>query len=222
MGGSGIRKIETLEAQSKNLHQDFINVFGYVNRTTDWDPYTMLYLKSDYCISSNFNGVYSWLDEMPDKNWQWNLAGYTSKEWLMATESGRSDIIRRAAEGYYLPRSHEITFDGGNNPMFPLSTKMNSTLDKGNIDPSVKFIAHTVVTDLNVHVFGSTAVQIADGIFPSVLSPSGGYFGGGPLFEALHRAGVRPILITDAYQVHMFHSVNRFYDPMKMTPGQRY
>ena len=216
-------KIEVLERKDcRNLHQDFINVFGYVNETSGWDPYTMLYLKSDYCISSNFNVVYSWLDALPDKNWQWNLAGYTSKEWLLDTPEGQQDILRRAEEGVYIPRNEYISFDGGNNPAFPLREKMASTLGKGNTDPSVKFIAHTVVTDLNVHVVGSQAAQTMGGIFPHVLSPEGRYFGGGPLFDAMARSGIRPVLITDAYQLHMFHAVDRFYDPMKMTPGQRY
>lgn len=218
-GSGSIAELQVLEVtpKSSNLHQDVINCLTYLKQSVH-EPYSVLFLKSDYCLSSNFNQVYEWVDALPNKKWQWTLAGYTSKEWVKD-----EDILRRAEEGVYIPRNEYITFDCGTNPGFPLTEPMSTTLGKSNLDESVKFVAHTVISDFNAHVFGSEAVTAATTIFDRTLSPNNPrIIGGGSFFETLRSIGVKFIHLTDAYQVHMFHSVDRFYAPMKMVSGQRY
>jgi hypothetical protein len=211
----------TSKGPYKSIHQDLIDVCTFLDRTFR-GPYRAFFFKADYCVSSNFS-----------KHMRESLAGasdmmylglpiYNAKEWV-----SEDDIRKKLQQKQFEPTSTDTCYRGGKSPFLP-APELPSSLGKGDLDPSVKFIGHAITDDYNLHVFGSGAIGLAcetlPRLSPHIEKPGTplGWINNQNFFDVFKdgRAEYRHDYMS--YGVHVFHAANRLYDMRKMQSGQRY
>ena len=212
----------------KTLTQDTINHFTILVQNGMNHAGKTLLLKSDYCVSSNFNWVF---ERQSNINTLWSLPIYNAKQKVDYTE-----YMAKLGQRGFLPTDDETYYRGGSN--FPHTP---GTLDdlfherspdpdiKDETDPRIKYVSHNIQNDYNLHVFSNDILYTCLQICQRVYNVNSTWGGAHDLFNvAFQHAGVERGTETRAYGIHMYHdivSVNRSQDrtdPRKVIDGERY
>lgn len=211
---------QTRKGPYKSLHQDLIDICTHL-RDEHVGPYRVFFLKADYCVSSNFSRHMR--ESLKDTSDVMHLALpiYNAKEWVTD-----DDILKKLVQPEFIPISHDTCYRGGTHPFLPREESLSS-VGKGDLDPSVKFISHAMIDDYNLHVFGSEAIKLAweaiPNLTPQIEKPgtSQGWIDNRNFFNVFKERGEYRTDLT-SFGVHVFHAANRLYDMRKMSGGQRY
>lgn len=215
-------------AYKKTLTQDTINHFGILVGNELNVPGKTLLLKSDYCVSTNFNEV---LKTVPSFNMIWSLPIYNAKEKV-----SQEEIEERLSLDSFITHDEVTYYRGGTNePVTPGTLddpyKEMSMLELGTdeTDPRIKFVSHNIQNDYNLHVFSNDVLSLSLQICNRVYNPNSTWGGAHDLFQvAFRQAGVLKYSEIKAFGVHLYHgiiSVNRNEDrtdPRKVIEGERY
>lgn len=205
-----------------SLHQDLRTCFTWIKDNipiknaydSNEQMDRILVLKGDYSLSTNFNEVY--LQTHVPFVTQWSLPIYNSKEFV-----DDWDILEKLEQPYFQLVNNDTYYRCGTNPEHTPVGEVLSLLGRRDEDPSVKFVAHNVLPDYNLHVFTTPAAHLVTECFDAMpVQP--GWNCVGEMFKMLmYRHGVYFHTATRAFGVHTFHATDRG-DPRKMIPGQRY
>lgn len=210
----------------KTLTQDTINHFDIILGNEIYRPGKTLLLKSDYCVSRNFNET---MRKMKVSNNIWSLPIYNAKEKVSddeVLELLKMDVFKPVFEGVY--------YRGGTNHPHTPGTMDNPYLEmtfdgSKDTDPSVRFVSHNIQNDYNLHVFTNDTIRICSQICKQVYNPNSTWGGAHDLFNvAWNQAGIERETLIDAFGVHMYHGIispNRTQDrtdPRKVIEGERY
>lgn len=203
----------TPQGQAGSLHQDLRTCFSWIRANIDSGR--ILVLKGDYSLSTNFNEVYNLSRYGMHDNSQWSLPIYNAKEFV-----DDWDILEKLEQPYFRLVDHSTYYRCGTNPEHTPTGEVLSVAGKRDDDPSVRFVAHNVLPDYNLHVFGYKAAHAVTECFDA-MPVFAGWNCVGDMFHMLARKGVHFYNATRAFGVHTFHAADRG-DPRKMIPGQRY
>lgn len=199
------------QGQQGSLHQDLRTCFTHIKNTIN--DGRVVVLKGDYCVSANFNEVYSAIDITPMT--QWSLPIYNAKEFV-----DDWSIWDKLETQYFKLSSEDTYYRCGTNPEHtPLGEVLSDTGHRDD-SPLVRFVGHNVLPDYNLHVFGWKAAHMVTECFDA-MPVFAGWNCVGDMFKMLMTKGVQFHKATRAFGIHVFHSVDRG-DPRKMIPGQRY
>lgn len=215
-------------AYPKTLTQDTINHFTILVENEMNRPGKTLLLKSDYCVSRNFNQVFA---EHTNVNTIWSLPIHNAKEKI-----NQEKIITKTEEDQFHPVDEETYYRGGTNfPITPGTLEEpydeRSPLEPGvnETDPRISFVSHNIQNDYNLHVFTNDTLNTCLQISKRALNPRADYGGAHDLFNvAFGYAGIQRGTEIRAFGVHMYHgiiSANRNADrndPRKVIDGERY
>lgn len=212
----------------KTLTQDTINHFQILVDNEINQPGKTLLLKSDYCVSNNFNQIFA---EHTSINSIWSLPIHNAKEKVSM------DIIhQRLKDEKFVIVDNVTYYRGGTNHPHTPGTMENpydeqSPLEIGvnEADPRILFVSHNIQNDYNLHVFTNDTLNLCLQICKRVYNPQSTWGGAHDLFNvAFMHAGVQRSTETRAFGVHMYHgiiSANRNQDrtdPRKVIDGERY
>lgn len=212
----------------KTLTQDTINHFQLLVENDMNQPGKTLLLKSDYCVSTNFNEVF---DQQTNINTIWSLPIHNAKEKVSVEL-----IKKKTQDPIFIPMDSVTYYRGGTNypetpgtmaepydERSPLEAGFNET------DPRILFISHNIQNDYNLHVFTNDILNTCLYICKQVYNPQSTWGGAHDLFNvAFQHAGVQRSVEVRAFGVHMYHgiiSANRSQDrtdPRKIIEGERY
>jgi len=206
-------KVITPIGQAGSLHQDLRTCFTVLKNEVNEGR--ILVLKGDYSLSANFNEVYSMCAPAMTANSQWSLPIYNSKEFV-----DDWDILEKLEQPYFQLVSNDTYYRCGTNPEHTPVGEVLSLQRQRDDDGSVKFVAHNVLPDYNLHVFGYKAAHAVTECFDA-MPVFAGWNCVGDMFHMLARKGIHFYNATRAFGVHTFHATDRG-DPRKMIPGQRY
>jgi hypothetical protein len=198
--------------KSGSLHQDLQTCFSLLKEEVNEGH--ILVLKGDYSLSTNFNEVYSRavLEMSPIS--QWSLPIYNAKEFV-----DDWDILEKLEQSHFELANENTYYRCGTNIQHTPEGEVLSTKGKRDDDPSVKFVAHNVLPDYNLHVFGWQAAHRVTELY-QYMPIEVGWNCVGFMFKALQQTC--PFYrATAAFGIHTFHATDRG-DPRKMITGQRY
>ena len=215
-------------AYPKTLTQDTINHFSILVGNELNKPGKTLLLKSDYCVSTNFNRVFS---EQTNINTIWSLPIHNAKEKVSDTE-----IFRKLYDETFKVVDDVTYYRGGtNDPVTPGTIESpydeRSPLEPGvnETDPRILFVSHNIQNDYNLHVFTNDTLNTCLQICNKVYNPNSTWGGAHDLFNvAFNYANINRGTEIRAFGVHMYHgiiSANRNEDrtdPRKVIDGERY
>lgn len=229
----------------KTLTQDLINQFNLlVDRELDKQEGKTLVLKSDYCLSKNFNKI---LNKIDAERWLWSLPVYNAKSKVPQSEIYdlcKLEKFEFVFEGVY--------YRGGtNDPITPgtfysphheyMPYKVRSAFVHNvpyhehtggcyfDVDPSIRFVSHNIQNDYNIHVYSNSALSVCKTIAARSLDKQIDWGGANGLFnEAFFCENVICVKEIGAFGVHMYHDIispNRPStrpDRRKTVPGEEY
>lgn len=212
----------------KTLTQDTINHFTILTQNEMNGVGKTLLLKSDYCVSNNFNEIF---EEMPSVNTIWSLPIHNAKQKVDMEE-----IYEKLKSDRFIPMDSVTYYRGGTNFPFTPGTMEEpyderSPLEAGvnETDSRIRFVSHNIQNDYNLHVFSNDILNVCLQICSKVYNPNSTWGGAHDLFNVAFKvAGVKRHTDIRAYGVHMFHeiiSANRTQDrtdPRKIIDGERY
>jgi hypothetical protein len=191
-------------------------------------PGKTLLLKSDYCVSNNFNTIFK---EVSSINTIWSLPIHNAKEKVSM------DTIRVKLGNETFVFVDDVTYyrGGTNHPHTPGTMAEpydeRSPLEVGinETDPRILFVSHNIQNDYNLHVFSNDTLNTCLQICQRVYNPESTWGGAHDLFNvAFQHAGSTKGTETRAFGVHMYHGIispNRKQDrtdPRKVIDGERY
>jgi hypothetical protein len=181
-----------------------------------------LWLKSDYCVSNNFNKIFL---EHSSNNFMWSLPTLSAKEKV-----NYDNILTKLKLLEFTPSDFEIYYRGGDNP--------NNNLPKDEISPngemdyhsSINYVSHNYVHDFNLHVISNDTLELGRELsyHPQVFDMNSTWGGPHNLFYGLKQNGVYFSGEYRAYGIHMFHEIiseNRLEDrgdDRKLHIGEKY
>jgi len=215
----------------KTLNQDLINQFQLLVSSGLIAPGKTLLLKSDYCVSFNFNKVFN---EQSNINNIWSLPIYNAKEKI-CNEVSMQLIYERLQLPTFVPVDGVTYYRGGTNSPHTPGTmetpyeELSPFADINETDPHILFVSHNIQNDYNLHVLTNdvikTSLQLSKKSFDinSTWGGSHGWFNG-----AWGLAGIDRNEEIRAFGVHMYHGIispNRDKDrtdPRKVIDGERY
>jgi hypothetical protein len=228
----------------KTLTQDLINQFAMLVNDNLNQPGKTLILKSDYCLSNNFNKVFNKINL---KRYIWSLPIYNAKSKVLQNEIDELCKLNKfefAMKGIY--------YRGGTNDPITPGTLYNSLQEympnkvsniqtpnipyneytdghHFDIDPSIKFVSHNIQNDYNVHIFSNDILEICKVISSRAYDRKADWGASQNLFnEAFYCENIMRIKEIEAFAVHMFHDIispNRSStrpDRRKTVPGEEY
>lgn len=215
-------------AYNKTLTQDTINHFQMLVENEMNLPGKTLLLKSDYCVSANFNSVFS---EQTNINTLWSLPVYNAKQKVT-----HERIEQKLLEPTFMPIDDVTYYRGGtNHPVTPGTIESPYTEqsplgpDTNETDPRILFVSHNIQNDYNLHVFTNDILRTCLQICQRVYNLNSDWGGAHDLFNvAFQYAGIRRSTEIRAFGVHMYHGIispNRNQDrtdPRKVIEGERY
>lgn len=215
-------------AYQKTLTQDTINHFQILLENEMNSPGKTLLLKSDYCVSNNFNQTFM---EHTSINSIWSLPIHNAKEKVSMDE-----IYAKLADQSFVVYDNVTYYRGGTNyPHTPGTMESpydeQSPLEPGvnETDPRILFVSHNIQNDYNLHVFTNDTLNTCLYICKQVYNLESTWGGAHDLFNvAFKHAGIQRSTETRAFGVHMYHgiiSANRAQDrtdPRKVIDGERY
>lgn len=207
--------VEVLQPQGKkgSLHQDLQTCFTYIKDTVNEG--FILVLKGDYALSTNFIEVYQDAVRNMGPMSQWSLPIYNAKESV-----DDWDILEKLEQPYFRLVDDITYYRCGTNPQHTPEGEVLSTVGKRDTDSETKFVAHNVLPDYNLHVFGFKAAHVVTELY-HLMPIEAGWNCVGFMFKGLIEKGVKYYNATRAFGIHTFHATDRG-DPRKMIPGQRY
>ena len=210
----------------KTLTQDIINQFAMLIENDLNKPGKTLLLKSDYCLSYNFNKIFKKHTEI---NSIWSLPIYNAKSKVLQSEI---DKLCKLEKFEITPLS--TYYRGGTNHPFTPGTLDNpyqeySSNGKLDTDPSIQFVSHNIQNDYNVHVFTNDILNICYQIARQALNINSTWGGAHDLFNiGFNQGGINRSTEIGAFGVHMYHSIksnnhnHERGDQRKIIPGEEY
>lgn len=212
----------------KTLTQDTINHFQILVQNDLTLPGKTLLLKSDYCVSTNFNQI---LNEQSNINTIWSLPIHNAKE-KVTTEQ----IHHKLHDPTFIPVDDVTYYRGGTNAPHTPGTMESPYDEKGPFDDGtnetdsrILFVSHNIQNDYNLHVFTNDTLTTCLQICQRVYNPESTWGGAHDLFNAAFKhAGITRSTEIRAFGVHMYHGIispNRSQDrtdPRKIIEGERY
>jgi hypothetical protein len=212
----------------KTLTQDTINHFSILVENEMNSAGKTLLLKSDYCVSNNFNEIFN---QMSSINTIWSLPIHNAKEKVTIEE-----IYNKLADSSFIVVDDVTYYRGGTNyphtpgtwdspydERSPLEDGVNET------DSRIRFVSHNIQNDYNLHVFSNDVLALCLQICQRVYNVNSTWGGAHDLFNvAFTHAGVNRSTEIRAFGVHMYHGIispNRNQDrtdPRKVIDGERY
>lgn len=210
----------------KTLTQDTINQFGLLVENGLCTPGKTLLLKSDYCLSSNFNTIFK---THTNTNSIWSLPIYNAKAKVSQLDIDK--LCRLEKFDYIAPDTY---FRGGTNSPLTPGTRQDTWQEassNGELDthPSIKFVGSNVQTDYNVHVFTNDIIPLCFDISKKALNPEITWGSTHGLFyTAFDYAGVDRSTEIGAFGVHMYHTIisenhkSERGDARKLIKGEEY
>lgn len=211
------------EKNKKNLVQDIRNWYDIaLSLELEKVDGRIFWLKSDYCVSSNFNMVFN---KQPIQNTMWSLPVYTAKEKISYDE-----ILNKLGLAGFAPIDEETYYRGGDNPNNDLPKNELSPNGNMDYDSSINYVSSNYVYDFNLHVLSNDTIKLGHSIayHPNVFNMESTWGGCHNLFFALKENNVIFNGEYQAYGIHMFHEVkseNRNKDrgdARKRHEGERY
>lgn len=210
----------------KTLTQDIINQLSTLIDNGLYSPGKTFLLKSDYCVSTNFNKVFN---RHTDTNTIWSLPIYNAKSKVSQKEIDelcKLEKFEYICDGVYYRggTNHPVTPGTMDNPYDEKS--FNGELDT---HPSIRFVSHNIQNDYNMHVFTNDTLTICLQIANRALNPNATWGGTHDLFNVAFKiAGIQRSTEIGAFGVHMYHtikSVNHNFergDQRKIIEGEEY
>ena len=215
-------------AYQKTLTQDTINHFQILLDNEMNLPGKTLLLKSDYCVSNNFNQIF---EEHTSINSIWSLPIHNAKEKVPMDE-----IYNKLKDESFVVYDDVTYYRGGTNYPHTPGT-MDSPYDEkspleagvNETDPRIRFVSHNIQNDYNLHVFTNDTINTCLYICKKVYNLESTWGGAHDLFNvAFKYAGIERSTEVRAFGVHMYHGIispNRNQDrtdPRKVIDGERY
>jgi hypothetical protein len=207
----------------KNLLQDIRNWYDIgISLKLQYTKGKILWLKSDYCVSSNFNRIF--LEHQSD-NFMWSLPILNAKQKIEY-----DTILNKLNMNEFNPIDFETYYRGGDNPnnnMPNIELTPNGEMD---YHSSINFVSHNYVYDFNLHVLSNDTLELGRNIVyhPNVFDMNSTWGGAHNLFFALKQSGVYFSGEYRAYGIHMYHEIiseNRLQyrgDARKLYIGEKY
>lgn len=207
----------------KNLLQDIRNWYDIgLSLNLQSTPGKILWLKSDYCVSNNFNQIFL---EHKNDNFMWSLPTLGAKQKI-----SYKDILTKLTLPKFTPFDFETYYRGGDNPNNDIPNEEISPNGEMDYHPSINYVSHNYVYDFNLHVISNDTLEIGRKIayHPSVFDMNSTWGGPHNLFFGLKNSGVNFSGEFRAYGIHMFHEIiseNRLKDRednRKLHIGEKY
>jgi len=210
----------------KTLTQDIINQFGMLVENGLNKPGKTLLLKSDYCVSHNFNKVFK---KHTDINSIWSLPIYNAKSKVPQSEI---DELCKLDKFEVAPLA--TYYRGGtNHPITPgsLTDPYKEYSSNGELDthPSIKFVSHNIQNDYNLHIFTNDVLSICHQIASRALNPNATWGGAHDLFNVgFNQGGINRSTEIGTFGVHMYHTIksknhnHERGDARKVVEGEEY
>jgi hypothetical protein len=207
----------------KNLLQDIRNWYDIgVSLGLQNNPGKILWLKSDYCVSNNFNKI---LLEHKVHNFMWSLPTLGAKQKISYDQ-----ILNKLALPEFTPCDFETYYRGGDNPNNQIPNEEISPNEEMDYHPSINYVSHNYVHDFNLHVMSNDTLELGRELayHPEVFDMSSTWGGPHNLFFGLRHNGVDFSGEHRAYGIHMFHEIiseNRLEDrgdERKLYVGEKY
>jgi len=211
------------EVNRKNLLQDIRNWFDIgLSLELQNIPGKILWLKSDYCVSNNFNKIFS---EYNISNCMWSLPTLGAKQKI-----NYDQILTKLNLPEFVPFDFETYYRGGDNSNNNLPNKEVSPNGEMDYHSSINYVSHNYIHDFNLHVISNDILELGREIayHPQVFDMNSTWGGPHNLFFGLKQNGVYFSGEYRAYGVHMFHEIiseNRLKDrgdDRKLHIGEKY
>ena len=190
------------ENNRKNLLQDIRNWYS-VGLSLDLpnNPGKTLWLKSDYCVSNNFNEV---LINHRTHNFMWSLPIYNAKQRI-----SNDAILDKLNLPEFSPTDEKTYYRGGDNPNNDIPNEEISPNGEMDYHPSIDYVSHNYVNDYNLHVISNDSLGLGYQIshHPQVFDMNSTWGGPHNLFFLLKQNNIYFSGETKAYGIHMFHEI---------------
>ena len=210
-------------ANKKNLLQDIRNWFDIgLSLELQNTPGKILWLKSDYCVSNNFNKIFL---EHNTPNCMWSLPTLGAKQKI-----NYDQILTKLNLPEFTPSDFETYYRGGDNYNNDLPNEEISPNGEMDYHPSINYVSHNYIHDFNLHVISNDILELGREIayHPQVFDMNSTWGGPHNLFYGLKQSGVYFSGEYKAYGIHMFHEIiseNRLEDrgdDRKLHIGEKY
>jgi hypothetical protein len=211
------------EENKKNLLQDIRNWYNIsLSLELQNNPGKTLWLKSDYCVSNNFNRIFL---EHRNDNFMWSLPTLGAKQKI-----SYDTILTKLNLPEFVPFDFETYYRGGDNPNNQIPNEEISPNGEMDYHPSINYVSHNYVYDFNLHVVSNDTLELGREIafHPQVFDMNSTWGGPHNLFYGLKQNGVYFSGEHRAYGIHMFHEIiseNRLEDrgdDRKLHIGEKY
>ena len=191
-----------VEKNKKNLLQDIRNWYDIgLSLELEKTKGKTVWLKSDYCVSNNFNKV---LKEHTSENFMWSLPIYNAKQKISF-----DTILEKLNLPEFHPVDVETYYRGGDNPNNHLPNEELSPNEEMDYHSSINYVSHNYVHDFNLHVISNDTIKLGREIayHPQVFDMNSTWGGPHNLFYGLKMNGVVYSGEYRAYGIHMFHEI---------------
>ncbi len=211
------------QKNKKNLLQDIRNWYDTgLSLNLQNTPGKILWLKSDYCLSNNFNEIFL---QHKDNNFMWSLPIYNAKQKLSF-----DTVLTKLNLKEFTPIDNETYYRGGDNNSNNLPNKELSPNKEMDYHSSINYVSHNYVHDFNLHVISNDSLKLGREIsyHPQVFDMNSTWGGPHNLFFLLKQNKVEYSGEYRAYGIHMFHEIiseNRDKDrgdKRKLYIGEKY
>jgi hypothetical protein len=211
------------EINKKNLLQDIRNWFDIgLSLELQNNQGKILWLKSDYCVSNNFNKIFL---EHNTSKCMWSLPTLGAKQKI-----NYDQILTKLNLSEFTPSDFETYYRGGDNPNNQIPNEEISPNGEMDYHPSINYVSHNYVHDFNLHVISNDILELGREIayHPQVFDMNSTWGGPHNLFYGLKQNGVYFSGEYRAYGIHMFHEIiseNRLEDrgdDRKLHFGEKY
>jgi hypothetical protein len=190
------------QANKKNLLQDIRNWYD-IGLSLELPKHSgkVLWLKSDYCVSTNFNRVFK---EHPSKQFMWSLPILNAKQKIK-----HSQILDKLKLSEFTPVDFETYYRGGDNPNNDIPNEELSPNGEMDYHPTINYVSHNYVHDFNLHVLSNDSIELGRHIayHPQVFDMNSTWGGPHNLFYGLKQNGVHFSGEVRTYGIHMFHEI---------------
>jgi hypothetical protein len=211
------------EENKKNLLQDIRNWYDIgLSLELQNIPGKTLWLKSDYCVSNNFNRIFL---EHRNDNFMWSLPTLGAKQKI-----SYDTILTKLNLPEFIPSDFETYYRGGDNPNNQIPNEEISPNGEMDYHSSINYVSHNYVHDFNLHVISNDTLELGREIsfHPQAFDMNSTWGGPHNLFYGLKQNGVYFSGEYRAYGIHMFHEIiseNRLEDrgdDRKLHIGEKY
>ena len=173
------------EVNKKNLLQDIRNWFNIgLSLELQNTPGKILWLKSDYCVSNNFNKVFL---KHNTPNCMWSLPTLGAKQKI-----SYDTILTKLNLPEFTPSDFETYYRGGDN--YNNALPLNEVSPNGEMDyhSSINYVSHNYIHDFNLHVITNDILELGREIayHPQVFDMNSTWGGPHNLFYGLKQSGV--------------------------------